>query len=110
MPILETEDLSAALFALSNRMRASGFYADGDNHAAYERVVAAFELLRDSDPTPAAMRLHCPACHGLHVDEGEFATKPHHTHACQFCGAVWRPAIIPTVGVRFLPGFGGPRA
>jgi len=21
------------------------------------------------------------------------------------CGMVWRPAIVPTVGVRFLPGF-----
>ena len=41
----------------------------------------------------------------LHIDEGEFATKPHHTHACQACGHVWRPAIVPTTGVRFLPGF-----
>ncbi len=40
-----------------------------------------------------------------HVDLGEFATKPHHTHACQRCGHVWRPAIVPTVGVQFLPGF-----
>jgi hypothetical protein len=54
---------------------------------------------------PIPMRLHCPECHALHVDEGEFATKPHHTHACQRCGAVWRPAVVPTVGVRFLPGF-----
>jgi hypothetical protein len=44
-------------------------------------------------------------CHVRHVDNGEFATKPHHTHACQRCGAVWRPAIEDTVGVRFLPGF-----
>ncbi len=51
------------------------------------------------------MRLRCEQCHELHVDAGAFATKPHHTHACQFCGAVWRPAIVPTVGVRFLPGF-----
>jgi len=33
--------------------------------------------------------------------------KPHHTHACQHCGLVWRPAIAPTVGVQFLPGFKG---
>ena len=31
--------------------------------------------------------------------------KSHHTHACQTCGMVWRPAIIATVGVQFLPGF-----
>ena len=57
------------------------------------------------DPEPIPMRLHCPECHQLHEDTGEFATKPHHTHACQHCGNVWRPAIVPTVGVRFLPGF-----
>jgi len=52
-----------------------------------------------------AMLLWCPACGKRHIDEGEFATKEHHTHACQFCGMVWRPAIDFTVGVRFLPGF-----
>ena len=56
-------------------------------------------------PEPIPIRLHCPSCAELHIDEGEFATKPHHTHACQFCGEVWRPAIVFTVGVRFLPGF-----
>ena len=61
-----------------------------------------------SEPTPPApipMLLWCPECGGRHVDEGEFATKPHHTHACQHCGMVWRPAIVPTCGVWFLPGF-----
>lgn len=53
---------------------------------------------------PVAMRLTCEGCGKLHIDEGEFATKPHHTHACRHCGLVWRPAIGPTVGVRFLPG------
>jgi rubredoxin len=51
------------------------------------------------------MILTCPSCGGRHIDEGEFATKVHHTHACQHCGMVWRPAIVPTVGVQFLPGF-----
>jgi hypothetical protein len=51
------------------------------------------------------MILTCPACNRRHIDEGEFATRPHHTHACQTCGMVWRPAIVNTVGVRFLPGF-----
>lgn len=54
---------------------------------------------------PIPMRLTCPTCSALHIDEGEFATKVHHTHACQSCGAVWRPAVVATVGVRFLPGF-----
>ena len=63
---------------------------------------------RDGDATaiaPVPMRLTCPACNELHIDEGEFATKAHHTHACQACGNVWRPAVVATVGVRFLPGF-----
>lgn len=51
------------------------------------------------------MRLICPSCGTLHIDEGIFATQLHHTHACQKCGGVWRPAVVPTVGVQFLPGF-----
>lgn len=51
------------------------------------------------------MILFCPLCHQRHVDEGEFSIKPHHTHACQHCGMVWRPALIHTIGVAFLPGF-----
>ena len=30
---------------------------------------------------PIPMRLTCPSCGELHIDVGEFATKPHHTHA-----------------------------
>jgi len=55
------------------------------------------------DPIP--MLLWCPECGTRHIDEGEFAAKPHHTHACQGCGMVWRPALVPTCGVQFLPGF-----
>ena len=61
------------------------------------------EQNRATEPVP--IRLECPTCGELHIDEGEFATKPHHTHACQHCGAVWRPAVVATGGVRFLPGF-----
>ena len=60
---------------------------------------------RSEPPLPVPMLLWCPECNERHVDRGEFATKPHHTHACQFCGHVWRPAIAPTTGVQFLPGF-----
>lgn len=51
------------------------------------------------------IRLFCPQCGKLHLDVGEWATRLHHTHACQHCGEVWRPAVVYTVGVRFLPGF-----
>lgn len=54
---------------------------------------------------PIPMLLWCPECGERHIDRGEFVIKLHHTHACQFCGMVWRPAIVHTVGVQFLPGF-----
>lgn len=54
---------------------------------------------------PIPMYLTCPSCNARHVDAGEFATKPHHTHSCQTCGLTWRPAVVATVGVQFLPGF-----
>ena len=57
------------------------------------------------NPEPVPMILTCPMCRERHVDRGRFATHPHHTHACQRCGFVWRPALVPTVGVQFLPGF-----
>jgi hypothetical protein len=58
-----------------------------------------------ADEKPIPMRLICPECGVLHLDEGLFATKPHHTHSCQACGLTWRPAVVCTVGVEFLPGF-----
>jgi len=77
-----------------------------DNRVKVRQAVAeVIALAPSADMTPIPIRLECPACGGLHIDEGEFATKPHHTHACQSCGAVWRPAVVTTVGVRFLPGF-----
>ncbi len=63
------------------------------------RHVAA---LADSAAAPIRLRLTCEACGALHVDEGVFATKPHHTHLCEECGLTWRPAEECTVGVRFL--------
>lgn len=50
------------------------------------------------------MILFCPSGH-RHIDEGDFADAPHHTHACQECGIVWRPAKVNTHGVQFLPGY-----
>ena len=53
---------------------------------------------------PIKLLLWCPECGRRHVDAPGFRA-PHHTHACQYCGHVWRPAIQETEGVRFLPGF-----
>lgn len=77
-------------------------------HVWLNKTIAKWSLTRPP-PAPAStaipIRLPCPACGQLHIDEGEWANKPHHTHACQFCGNVWRPAIVDTVGVQFLSGF-----
>lgn len=51
------------------------------------------------------MLLWCPECGERHIDRGRFETKVHHTHSCQHCGFTWRPAVVATVGVQFLPGF-----
>lgn len=59
----------------------------------------------DSPEEGIPMILCCPLCGERHIDEGLWATKPHHTHACQHCGLPWRPAVVCTVGVQFLPGF-----
>lgn len=78
----------------------------------YERQVEALkrrnvelqmELNRVADG-PIPMLLWCPQCLERHIDKA-LADSPHHTHACQHCGHVWRPAIVRTVGVQFLPGF-----
>lgn len=83
-------ELSERIITLENRL--------AEAHRANQSPGAAVS-------EPLAMILHCPMCHARHIDKGEFATKPHHTHACQSCGLAWRPAIHPTVGVQFLPGF-----
>lgn len=62
--------------------------------------------LRSTNPDATIpMILHCPQCGVRHIDEGDFAEKAHHTHACQGCGFIWRPAKVNTHGVRFLPGY-----
>lgn len=73
---------------------------------AVEEIVNLLGL--DVAVPPVPMILTCPSCNARHLDEGEFATRVHHTHACQGCGMVWRPALVATVGVQFLPGFKNP--
>jgi hypothetical protein len=59
---------------------------------------------KGSDYETIPMILFCPNGH-RHIDEGDFEHNPHHTHACQECGIVWRPAKVNTHGVTFLPGY-----
>lgn len=90
----ETFDVKAAIEALAINAAQINAFAD--------RAKKAEDQLAGSGPIP--MRLHCPVCHALHVDEGPLAIIAHRTHACQSCGNLWAPAVVPTVGVRFLPG------
>lgn len=70
-----------------------------------EHVAAAYRWLAEKRvAVPVPMLLWCPGCGERHIDEGVQATKEHRTHACQACGMLWAPAVVATVGVRFLPG------
>lgn len=54
-------------------------------------------------PLPIDMVLHCPVCGRQHVDEPDengWTNPPHRSHLCHGCGCIWRPADIPTNGVR----------
>ncbi len=80
---------------------------EGAMHVA--AIPLVHQALRELDDRrrkdgPIPMRLPCPECGELHIDVA-LANKPHHTHACQHCGMVWRPARVDTVGVKFLPGY-----
>ena len=63
---------------------------------------------------PLPMLLFCPSCHAQHEDLGEWETVPHLTHRCQFCNTLWRPSVVPTVGVptlhNMIPGIVVPLA
>lgn len=83
-------------------------YAPGLGSGTVQAIANASARLGNregNDEQPIPMLLVCPECRQRHIDVGDFATKAHHTHACQVCGHVWRPAKVATVGVAFLPGF-----
>ena len=103
---MSKDDIEAAYWAFDAR-RAGRCKRDpyGVLGAQPERDAFKAAVREHVNAPPIQMRLPCPECGALHIDEGEFATKAHHTHACQHCGNVWRPAVETTVGVRFLPGF-----
>ena len=80
-------------------------FVDGLGGLTCSSLACKHPVVEEIIAVPIPMLLTCPSCGKRHVDEGEYATKEHHTHACQHCGTVWRPAIVATVGVQFLPGF-----
>jgi len=92
---------------LPNGLRPGEFERDCDCGAnpVSTRIAIELKMGRYKDTAPVPMILHCPGCGARHIDVSEFATKIHHTHSCQTCGLTWRPAVGPTVGVLYLPGF-----
>lgn len=68
----------------------------------YLALHAEHEKLRELATTPIPMLLLCPSCFEPHIDEDEWATRPHRTHLCSNCQLEWRPANVPTVGVQAL--------
>jgi len=86
--------------------------------AALRSEALALDAERALAEGGAAFRLcmFCQSCGKLHVDIGEWATRPHKTHLCvdddsgPGCGARWKPSEYPTVGVAtlqdtmYLPG------
>lgn len=68
----------------------------------------ARQSVESTEPIP--LILFCPACGHQHIDEGEWATKPHKTHLCEACETDWRPSMKPTVGVRMLEETGAPES
>lgn len=50
------------------------------------------------------MVLYCPRCGTQHVDapDGEWTNPPHRSHLCHECSYVWRPADVPTTGVKAI--------
>lgn len=76
-----------------------------DLYVTFQRITSYVSRLRERASDPIPILLKCPECGERHIDEGLYETIPHHTHACQHCGFAWRPAVVETIGVRFLPGF-----
>lgn len=87
-------------------------------------VTGAEIYVNEEHLDPIDMVLHCPECGVQHIDkpmtEAEYAARlhesswwecggdkpgrwtnpPHRSHLCHGCGHIWRPADVPTNGVR----------
>lgn len=91
-----------------------------------EQVAESVPVLKNENaPQPVDMILFCPQCGVQHVDAPEsrqcgwpdcgcdgvetlpceaahrtWTNPPHRSHLCHGCGHIWRPADVPTNGVR----------
>lgn len=76
---------------------------DEDALIVWKAMLAASPEQPASEPID--MLLFCPKCHLQHVDEpdertADWSNPPHRSHLCHGCGTIWRPADVPTNGVR----------
>jgi len=69
---------------------------DGPLIASLRRLVALPEKSTSAPaqgklgpPTPVLLPLWCPFCRAPHIDDGKWATRPHHVHLCAQCGREW---------------------
>lgn len=89
-------------------LRSAVFKSESDREAALNCVDVLWAAARaqaDSQPAPIDMVLHCPACGLQHIDAPDERTpdwknEPHRSHLCHGCGHIWRPADVPTNGVK----------
>ena len=56
-------------------------------------------VLQDTEEVALSGWLFCPRCKKQHVDEGVWATKPHHVHLCGYCEFKWYPHVFGVAGV-----------
>lgn len=89
-----------------DRFKWKGFIKTGDEHTERFIVEVSFPVEAVAQERPVPMILHCPECHLQHIDEPdertpEWDNPPHRSHLCHGCGCIWRPADVPTEGVRY---------
>lgn len=88
-----------------------------EDYGVRQRARDALAAYRQSTPEPIPMVMHCPKCGMQHVDgeeweddphdieQGQIRTwknEPHRSHLCHGCGTIWRPADVPTTGVKAI--------
>lgn len=91
-----------ALMGAPERLWLGAADADGDHAVWFEPNEGGTEYvlaLAIPEQEPVAVTVFCPKCAAPHVDEGEWAIRPHKTHQCQSCGHEWRPFPFATVGI-----------
>ena len=79
--------------------------AVGVEQAEQLRQLLAATPAQAQQAEPIDMVLHCPACGLQHIDRpdersGGWVNAPHRSHLCHGCGHIWRPADVPTNGVK----------